>query len=111
MNESAVSAEPIKTATPTRKAIPPKMKTTHETSLRVMMGGRSTAPSSTPIPPVFPLSWNPYNRPLRFRSRKTADANGVLTNAAKNGDTSRPDGSVDEDGNLGSIGLPATRRY
>jgi hypothetical protein len=38
-------------------------------------------------------------------------ANGVLTNAAKNGDTGRHDGSAEEAGNLGSIGLPATRRY
>jgi hypothetical protein len=54
MNGSAVSAEPIRMATPTRKAIPPKMKTTPVTSLRVMMGGRSTPRSSTLISPVFP---------------------------------------------------------
>jgi hypothetical protein len=52
LNGSAFSAEPIKTATPTRKAIP-HLKTTHETSLRVMMGGRSTPRSSTLTRPVF----------------------------------------------------------
>jgi hypothetical protein len=53
MNGSAVSAEPIKTATPTTKEIPATMKTTHVTSLRVMMGGRSTPSSSTLFPPLF----------------------------------------------------------
>jgi hypothetical protein len=35
MNGSAVGAEPINTATPTTKAIPARMKTSHVTSLRV----------------------------------------------------------------------------
>jgi hypothetical protein len=60
MTGSAVSAEPIKTATPTRKAIPPTMKTTHETSLRVMIGGPSTPRSSTQIPLVFLPSGTSY---------------------------------------------------
>jgi len=63
MNGSAVSAEPIKTATPTRKAIRPMMKTTNETSLRVMMGGRSTPRSSTLIPPVFLPLGEPLHLP------------------------------------------------
>jgi hypothetical protein len=42
MNGSAVSAEPIKTATPTRKTIPSTMKAAHARSRRVMIGGRST---------------------------------------------------------------------
>jgi hypothetical protein len=60
MNGSTVSAEPIKTATPTRKAIAPTMTTTHETSLRVMMGGPSTPLSSTQIPLVFLPSGTSY---------------------------------------------------
>jgi hypothetical protein len=40
--------------------IPPTMKTTHETSLRVMIGGPSTPRSSTQIPPVFLPSGTSY---------------------------------------------------
>jgi hypothetical protein len=65
MNGSAVSAEPIKTATPTRKAIPSRMKTTHKTSLRVMMGERSTTPEFDPDPAGLPPSGNPYIRLAR----------------------------------------------
>jgi hypothetical protein len=69
MNGSAVSAEPIKTATPTRKAIPPKMKTTNETSLRVMIGVRSTPRSSTLTPPVFPPPWGTLTSALTYALR------------------------------------------
>jgi hypothetical protein len=65
MNGSAVSAEPIKTATPTRKAIPSTMKTTHKTSLRVMMRERSTTPEFDPDPAGLPPSGNPYIRLAR----------------------------------------------
>jgi hypothetical protein len=53
MNGSAASAAPINTAAPRTKAIPARMKTTHVTSLHMMMGGRSTPRSSTLIPPAF----------------------------------------------------------
>jgi hypothetical protein len=65
MNGSAVSAEPIKTATPTRKAIPSRMKTTHKTSLRVMMREGSTTPEFDPDPAGLPPSGNPYIRLAR----------------------------------------------
>jgi hypothetical protein len=47
--------------------------------------------------------------PIRWPA--AADASGVLTNAAKNGHTSRHDGSADEAANLGTIGLRGTERY
>jgi hypothetical protein len=102
MNGSAAKAAPINTAAPTTKAIPPKMNTTQETSLREMIGGRFTPRSSTLTPPVFLPLRNPYSR---------ADANGVLTSAARNGDTGSHDRSADEAVNLGNIGLAAMRRY
>jgi hypothetical protein len=42
---------------------------------------------------------------------EAVDANGVLTNPAKNGDTSRHDGAAERPGKLGTIGLQATRQY
>src|SRR5215211_8715137 len=90
MNGSAASAAPIMTATQTTKAIPARMKTHHVTSLRVMMGGRSTPRSSTLIPPVFFLRFEERLRCLavgrptpnspRGDRKSTADAvrrNGV----------------------------------
>jgi hypothetical protein len=50
MNGNAVGAEPINTATPTTKAIPARMKTSHVTSLRVHAS--EFAPDPTDL---FPL--------------------------------------------------------